>query len=508
MGRLWLVEGIVNMKSKPLFIATLVALLAGGCAVGPNYHQPQTSTPAHWAEPLANGETNAPALLGSWWTNFNDPELNSLIARAVRSNLDLKMAQARVRASRAEKQMTSADLWPSANASGSYARSLESRNQPLIGNLPSQIQKQIHFENNVYQAGFDASWEIDVFGGKRRAVESASAQMAATEYESKDVLLTLLGDVARNYVDVRGYQRRLAIARDNIKAQEQSLAIARDRFTHGVTSDLDVEQAATILTTTRAEVPALEAALETSIHRVGVLLGLQPGALITELSVEQPIPSVPPSVPVGLPSDLLLRRPDVRQAERQLAAVTAKIGVAKADLFPKFSLTGAGGLESVSTSDWFTSGSRFWSIGPTVTWRIFDAGKIRANIRVQNAMQEQALAAYEETTLTAFEDVENSLVAYAKEQTRRQSLADSVSTSQKSLDLARRLYTSGLRDFVNVLEAERSLYEAQDALAQSDRNISTDVVALYKSLGGGWDAVEKAPSLGAIKLPASGPPTG
>jgi outer membrane protein TolC len=162
----------------------------------------------------------------------------------------------------------------------------------------------------------------------------------------------------------------------------------------------------------------------------------------------------------------------------------------------------------VSTSDWFTSGSRFWSIGPTVTWKIFDAGKIRANIRVQNAMQEQALAAYEETTLTAFEDVENSLVAYAKEQTRRQSLADSVSTSQKSLDLARRLYTSGLRDFVNVLEAERSLYEAQDALAQSDRNISTDVVALYKSLGGGWDAIGKNPSLRAIKLPASGPPTG
>ena len=263
--------------------------------------------------------------------------------------------------------------------------------------------------------------------------------------------------MARNYVDVRGYQRRLVIARENIKAQEESLAIAHDRFAHGVTSDLDVEQAATFLNTTRAEVPALEAALETSIHRLGVLLGLQPGALIAELSGEQPMPAAPPSVPVGLPSDLLLRRPDVRQAERQLAAATAKIGVAKADLFPKFSLTGAGGLESVSTSDWFTSGSRFWSVGPTMTWRIFDAGKIRDNIRVQNAVQEQALAAYEETALTAFEDVENSLVAYAKEQTRRQSLADSVVTSQKSLDLARRLYASGLKDFVNVLEAERAL---------------------------------------------------
>lgn len=477
------------MKLKPLIIPALVAFLAGGCAVGPNYRPPQASAPAHWAEPLAGGEINAPDSLGAWWTNFHDPELNSLIGRAVRSNLDLKMAQARVHAARAEKQMTSADLWPSANASGSYQRQQQSKNQPVLGSFP--IPPSVPFENNVYEADFDASWEIDVFGGKRRAVESASAQMAATEYESKDVLLTLLGDVARNYVDVRAYQRRLVIARENIKAQEESLAIARDRFAHGVASDLDVEQAATILSTTRAEVPALEAALETSIHRLGVLLGLQPGALIAELSGEEPIPAAPPSVPVGLPSDLLLRRPDVRQAERQLAAATASIGVAKADLFPKFSLTGAGGFESVSASDWFAGGSRFWSVGPTMTWRVFDAGKIRANIKVQNARQEQALAAYEETALTAFKDVEDSLVAYAKEQTRRQSLADSVFTSQKSLDLARRLYTSGLTDFVNVLEAERALYEAQDALAQSDRNISTDVVALYKSLGGGWDAVEK-----------------
>jgi outer membrane protein, multidrug efflux system len=480
------------MKSKLLIIPGLAAVLAGGCAVGPNYHPPQTSTPAHWSEPLRNGETNGPALLGTWWTNFHDPELNSLVDRAVRSNLDLKIAQARVRAARAEKQIASADLWPSANASGSYQRQQQSHNQPVLGSFP--IPPSVPFENNVYQAGFDASWEIDVFGGKRRAVQAASAQMTATEYQSKDILLTLLGDVARNYVDVRGYQRRLVITKENIKAQEESLAITRDRFTHGLTSDLDVEQAATQLSTTRAEVPALEAALETSIHRLGVLLGLQPGALIAELSGEEPIPAAPPSVPVGLPSDLLLRRPDVRQAERQLAAATANIGVAKADLFPKFSLTGASGWESVSASDWFAGGSRFWSVGPTMTWRIFDAGRIRANIRVQNARQEQALAAYEQTTLTAFEDVENSLVAYAKEQTRRESLADSVVTSQKSLDLARRLYTSGLTDFVNVLEAERALYQAQDALVQSDRNISADVVALYKSLGGGWDAIEKTPS--------------
>jgi NodT family efflux transporter outer membrane factor (OMF) lipoprotein len=218
--------------------------------------------------------------------------------------------------------------------------------------------------------------------------------------------------------------------------------------------------------------------------------------------VAAPIPAAPPVVPVGLPSGLLLRRPDVQVAERQLAAATANIGVAKADLFPKFFLTGAAGFESVSASDWFTSGSSFWSAGPTVQWRIFDAGRIRANIRVQNARQEQALAAYEQTVLTAFEDVENGLVAYANEQTRRLSLEDAVTTSQKSLELANKLYANGLTDFLHVLDAERSLYQAQDALAQSDRTVATDLVALYKSLGGGWETAPSAVTLASAASPA------
>jgi len=198
---------------------------------------------------------------------------------------------------------------------------------------------------------------------------------------------------------------------------------------------------------------------------------------------------------VGLPAELLRRRPDIRRAERELAAATANIGVAKADLFPKFFLTGAAGFESVSASDWFTRGSSFWSVGPTVQWRIFDAGRVRANIRVQNARQEQALAAYEQTVLIAFEDVENGLVSYANEQIRRRSLEDAVTSSRKSLDLADKLYANGLTDFLHVLDAERSLYQAQDALVQSDRTVSVNLVSLYKSLGGGWETVEKQPSL-------------
>lgn len=486
------------MKPNHLSAVAVLALLAAGCAnlpsVGPDYQKPQTKAPAHWAEPLAGGETNSAATTAAWWKYFHDAELDSLIERAAKANLDLKIAQARVREARAHYRMTAADFWPTVDAAGSFARQRQSQNQPVLNSFPPLPSGA--YENNVYQAGFDASWEIDVFGGTRRATESARAQVAAAQFGEREVLVTLLGEVARNYVEARGYQRRLEIARDNIRVQEQSLAIIQNRFTNGLTSDLDVQQASTVLATTRAVVPALETALAASIHRLGVLLGQTPESLETELATVAPIPAAPPVVPVGLPSELLLRRPDVALAERQLAAATANIGVAKADLFPKFYLTGIAGFEATSADDWFKSGSRFWSlIWPAVQWRIFDAGRIRANIKVQNARQEQALASYENTTLLAFEDVENALTAYAKEQIRRQHLDDAVKSSTESLRLANQLYANGLSNFMNVLDAERSLYQAQDALVQSDRTISANLIALYKSLGGGWETLDGQPQL-------------
>ncbi len=486
------------MKYCPQILLTgavLALALFQGCAVGPNYQQPKTAVPAQWSAPKSGGETNLEPSIASWWKSFKDPQLDSLIERAARSNLDLRIAQARVREARAHYRMTSADLWPTVDAAGSYARQRQSKNQPLLGSMP--MPSGVPYENNVYQAGFDASWEIDVFGGKRRATEAAKAQVSASQFGERDVLVTLLGEVALNYVEARGYQRRLEIARDNIRAQEQSLAIAQNRFINGLTSNLDVQQASTLLSTTRAVVPQLETALAASIHRLGVLLGQTPEALQTELSTVAPIPAAPPSVPVGLPSELLLRRPDVALAERQLAAATANIGVAKADLFPKFYLTGVAGFEGISTDDWFKSGSRFWSVGPAVQWRIFDAGRIRANIQVQTARQEQAMANYENTALSAFEDVENALTAYAKEQIRRRSLADAVESNKDSLHLANQLYANGLSSFINVLDAERSLYQTQDELVQSDRAISANLIALYKSLGGGWETMEK-PSATAL----------
>lgn len=476
------------MKLNSLAGWLMIGLLPAGCTVGPDYHRPQTKAPAQWSEPLAGGEIASGDVATEWWTSFHDSELDSLIERAVRSNLDLRLARARVLEARAQFGLVTAERWPTVDGAGSYTRQRQSEHQPVLGSLP--LPAGVPFENDVYQAGFDASWEIDVFGGQRRAMQAAEARVSATEFGQRDVLITLLGDVARSYVELRGDQGRLAIAQENIAAQEKALAITRDRFAKGLASDLDAQQASTVLATTRAEVPTLESSAQAATHRLEVLLGQQPGTLVAELNRRSSASAQPPLVPVGLPAELLLRRPDIRRAERQLAAATADIGVAKADLFPKFFLTGAAGFESISPGDWFTGSSKFWSVGPTVQWRIFDAGRIRANIKVQNARQEAALAGYEKTVLTAFEEVENGLVLYAKEQTRRARLQDAAVSSQKSLATVNRLYATGLTDFLHVLDAERSLYQAQDALVQSDRAISANLISLYKSLGGGWESFE------------------
>jgi outer membrane protein, multidrug efflux system len=479
---------------KTILLPLLIAALAGCATVGPDYQRGEVAAPDHWCEPVADSQAAAATPVTEWWHTFNDPELDSLIERAIRSNHDLRIAQARVREARAQYGVAEADGGPTVDAAGSAVREQASHHQPVLGSLP--LPPGIPFDNNVYQAGFDASWEIDVFGGTRREREAALAEVQAAEYGRRAALVTLLGEVARNYLDVRGSQRRLEIAEGNIAIQEQSLAISRERVAHGLTSDVDVELAATLLATTRAGIPPIESALRTSIHRLGILIGQPPGALLAELSVPAPIPAALPIVPIGLPSDLLLRRPDIQRAERAVAAVTARIGVARADLFPRFFLTGGAGFESISADDWFTKSSSMWSVGPSISWRIFDMGRVRANIKVMDARLEQAQAAYEQTILTAFEDVENALVAYAKEQVRHRSLTDAVASSRASLVLANQLYVTGLKDSLTVLDAERSLLQSQDQLVQSERAVSADLIALYKALGGGWqtrDAEHTAP---------------
>jgi NodT family efflux transporter outer membrane factor (OMF) lipoprotein len=469
------------MISFPRLIPFLLAGLLAGCTVGPDYHPPKTAAPAQWVSPQSGGESNGPAAEAAWWKSFHDEELNSLMVRAAQSNLNLRAAVARVREARAAARVVSADLSPTLDAAGSYARERYSANgfPPYPPGTP--------LDANVYQAGFDAAWELDVFGGKRRAAEAARADVAAAEFGRRNVLITICAEVAQQYVEARAFQRRLAVADANIKAQAEILALTRDRFAKGLTSDLDVQEADALLSATQAQTPVFESGFRGAVYQMGLLLSQPPGTMLGELTNAAPIPAAPPSVPVGLPSDLLQRRPDVAQAERQLAAATARVGAAAADLYPQFSLTGDVGLQSISAGDWFTAGSRFWTAGPTVQWRIFDAGRIRANIRVQNARVDQALAAYEQSMLAAFTDVETALTAYAKEQTRRQSLEHAAQANEKAVALAGDLYRHGLADFLRVLESQRSLYQSQDALIESERAVSSDLIALYKALGGGWE---------------------
>jgi NodT family efflux transporter outer membrane factor (OMF) lipoprotein len=472
------------MRTK-LLIPTALVLMAAGCTVGPNYQRPGVKVSAQWGEPLVGGITNKDEQVGAWWKSFHDPELDSLIARAVTTNLDLRIAEARVQQARAQRSFAQAGYWPTVNASGSYARQQQSENQPIIGSL--NVPSSVPFENNVYEAGFDAAWEIDLFGGKRRAVQAARAELAAVEYGRCDVLVTLVSEVARNYVQTRGAQRLLAILQKQIRAQEETVTITRSRVEHGAARELDLQRALALLATIRSQVPAIETTIQASIHRLGVLLAQAPAALREELAATAPIPAPPPEVPVGLPSDLLLRRPDVRRAERQLAVETARIGQVKADLFPKFFLTGSAGLTSISTSDFFSPSSRLWSIGPTVQWRVFDAGRVRASVRAQTAVKDQASLTYEQIVLTSLEDVENALVAYANEQEHRRLLEEAVAANQKSVELANQLYAKGLGNYLNLLDAQRALYLSQDELVRSERAVTLNLVALYKALGGGWD---------------------
>lgn len=470
------------MPASWLGVALLgpVLLLETGCNIGPSYRAPHVATPTEWATPLGGGETNGPADLTLWWKSFGDSELDSLVATALQSNLTLHVAESRLRQARAERGIVAANEGPEFNAKGSYSRNRFPSNgfPPLPPNAPSDF--------NLYTARFDASWEIDIFGGTRRAVEAADAQIMAARFSRDDVLRSLLGDVAGNYIQARVFQQRLAITRKNIEAQQRTVDLTRDQLRAGLITELHLREAEALLTTTEAQVPSLESGFQITTYRLDVLLGRMPGQLATELSSASAIPIAPPEVPVGLPSDLLLRRPDVRSAERKLAAATARIGQAKADFFPKFSLTGDIGLTSIKASDWWTAGSRFWSAGPAVVWPIFESGRIRSNVHLQSAREEEALNQYQQSILVAFEDVSGSLTAYAKEQIRRRSLLQSVEANQKALNLAESLYRRGLSDFLHVLNSERGLYQSQDALVQSDGFVALNLVALYKALGGGW----------------------
>jgi len=453
-----------------------LAMLFSACMkVGPSYNVPKSEMPSHWSEKAANIPEQADADVAAWWVRFRDPVLDSLVKQALSSNQDLLVAETRIREARAQLRLTAAGSAPDIAATGAYTSTHSGENSSL-GKTNQEL----------FQAGFDANWEIDIFGGTRRATEAAEASVAATVENKRDVLVSLVAEVVRNFVDMRGNQQRLAITREDISLQKQVVDMVERRFRVGFGSELEVVQARTQLSLTKAKVPVFRNAISRTAHQLSLLLGKAPETALPAAAGIGTIPAIPNQIPVTLPSTLLRQRPDIRRAERQLAVATAEIGVATADLFPRFSLSALLGLESVGLSNLVSSGSRFWSAGPKVQWSLFDAGKARAGVEISKSRRERARKVYEKTVLAALVEVEDALVALSRERETFQILKTAETSAQRALDISKSQYGLGLVDFLNVLQTEQAYYQSRDQLVQSKARLALDMVALYKALGGGW----------------------
>jgi multidrug efflux system outer membrane protein len=503
------------MMKKLATIFVVVMLGIFGCEVGPDYVAPKVNVSRDWAERNEAATTQSTTRMSrgepivQWWTTFHDPVLDELVSTAVKNNLDLKRAAVRVRETRAQRGVIRPGLYPEVNASGSYQHARVSKNglasafgqgssgavnaggggtNPGANGSPA-IPGSALGEFDLYQVGFDASWEIDIFGGQRRAIEAASADIGAAVENQRDVLTTLLGEVARNYVEFRLGQHRLQIARRNLGVQQRTVELVNERIRQGLTNELDLARAQAEVATTTAQIPGLETGVSQAGHRLNVLLGDGPMALSGELAKES-LPKAPDEVPVGLPSELLKRRADIRQAQWRIASATARVGAAVADQFPRFTINGSAGLQSLQAGDLVNWGSRYYSIGPGISWPVFDAGRTRNQVRVEQARVEQAVLMYRQVVLNALKDVEDALVGYRKARERMAALRESVAAEEKALRIARDLYIQGVTDFLSVLDAQRTLFAAEDALASGEGEVDTSLVALYKALGGGWELEE------------------
>jgi NodT family efflux transporter outer membrane factor (OMF) lipoprotein len=467
-------------------------LLAGiffhsGCIkVGPDFVRPRSEIASNWMEAEDQRVKTGAAEYRNWWRALNDPVLDRLIDQAYRQNLSLKIAGVRVLEARAQLGIAIGQLYPQTQqAFGSLNYIRTSDRASFFGSL------------NYWQSeiGLLAGWELDFWGKFRRAIESADASLLATVADYDNALVSLTADVANSYILIRTLEKRLGIARQNAETQQESLRIAQTRFQYGLTSRLDVEQATTLLNNTLASIPVLDTQLRQARNALSVLLGLPPGQLGDALEGPSEIPASPPSVVVGIPADLLRRRPDIRSAEALAAAQSALIGVAKADLFPAFSLNGSLGFLSTDVnnfklSDMFRWGSRTIQAGPSFQWNLFNYGRITNNVRVQDARFQELLIAYQNTVLTAQREVEDALAAFLRAQERAESLTLSAAAARRAFDLAVLQYREGLRDFTTVLTAQQALLNEQDSLAAALGSISGNLVGVYRALGGGWEIRE------------------
>jgi NodT family efflux transporter outer membrane factor (OMF) lipoprotein len=484
----------MNFSIRTLLMISAMTL--AGCTVGPDYQQPGGSVLDTWfASENSQKQSSTDPVIIEWWGVFNDPMLNKYIEQAVRNNKDVQIATANVRRARALRQQSASSLFPQVDAQGDAARSKGSDNLSATGNADA---------NSFFDAGFDASWEIDIFGGNRRGVEAAEARVGSAIANHQDVMLTVLSEVARNYYEARGLQKRIAITEENAGLFKKTADLIETRLEAGESSEFDLSRAQGQYQLTRARVPNLNAELQASVFNLSVLLGQPPEYLLEDMKLTKPLPAPPDVVPVGLRSELLRRRPDVRVAERELAAATADIGVATSDLFPKFFLTGSAGSEADAFGDLFRAGGGFWSFGSLVQWPVFSGGSIRAQIATEEAETQAALATYEKTVLEALRDTETALTRYGEELETRRRLELGVGSRRKSVSLAQELFRAGEQDFLAVLDSERELVTSEDDLVVSETQSITKLIALYTALGGGWEAF---PPEGLEKpAPAEAPP--
>lgn len=455
-------------------VAALLAVALGGCAaVGPDYSEPQLAVPAGWSAGTGTDAMDA-VLLARWWHGFGDPVLDRLVADALAANLDLAQARARLREARARRGVAGAALAPSVDASLSGSRSRSS------GQSGSGSTREL------YSAGFDASWELDVFGGLRRSVEAAQADLEASVESLSDTRVSLAAEVALNYIDLRTAEQRLAIAEESIAYRGENHQIIRWRQQAGLVSELDLAQATTDLESTRAVLPPLRTAVIEAKNRLAVLLGRNPGELESLVHADRPIPLAAAEIVAAIPADTLRQRPDVRVAERRLAAQTARLGEAEAARYPSFRLSGSLGLEALELDALADRGANTHSLFGGITAPVFNAGRIAANIEIQDALVEQARLAYRAAVLAALEEVENALTAVANTDARRVKLAEAAAAARTTLAIAEYRYASGLADFLSVLDAQRTQLSLDEQLAGSTGELARAQVRLYKALGGGW----------------------
>ncbi|WP_275554040.1 efflux transporter outer membrane subunit [Mixta sp. Marseille-Q2659] len=492
------------MRARPTLLA--LSLLLAGCAVGPDYQPPQAQTPASWRDlpSQAASKPQASAINPDWWKSFNDPQLNSLIDRAIAGNLSLQQAVLRIAGAREQLSQARGGLFPSINGSASAQKQqlgakgmLESngvysqldQNAPELRSSLDSLTQPV----SLYQGSFDASWELDLWGKVRRQVEAADAQQQESLESRNDALVSLEAEVARAYLQLRGAQSITRTLQTQIEVAQQTLELTQSQQRNGLAPQLDVENARAQLSSLRAQLPQYQAQTRQAMNGLAVLLGKPPGALDNELMTEKALPALPAAVPVGIPSTLARRRPDIRQAEANLHAATANIGVSVAQLFPSLSLTGQIGVRNTDADYLDNWSSHFYSYGPSLSIPIFQGGRLVSSVKLSRAQQANSALNYRQTVLTALQDVENALVSYRTDQERVTQMDETVSALQSSFDLASDSYRKGLSTFLDVLDAQRQLAQAKQQAEQARVQSSLDLVALYKALGGGWENYQNVP---------------